>query len=315
MATQRAHRVIEEELKGPGNQLRAHAQRGPRIHRDARSSTAPLTSIPPATAAEEQGTSSAAHLPVRSRTGAIPHACWAAHPAPWVASARRGCARRVCSRPMTKLSHLEAVRRMPLMELPLRSTVIPVKSGRVLYAPASTATNEELARLGDITDIVVPNLFHTEGAAVASAVFPQARVWGPAAKPGFTPQSLLGQDPWPYTDELTLCELQGQPKFREFVLVHPASSSLILGDLAFNLLDAHGLGARIILGLFGTYRRFAVSRLFLRMVDDRAAFTRSLRALLEHDFTRVIPTHGAILEEDGREQLRRALALRGYTLE
>lgn len=214
---------------------------------------------------------------------------------------------------MSELTYLETSRRMPLMDLPLRSTVIPVKAGRVLYAPASTSTAAELARAGEITDIVVPNLFHTEGAAVASAAFPQARVWGPAAKPGFAPQALLGNDPWPH-DDLLVHKIDGQSKFQEFVLIHPSSRSLLVGDLAFNMVDARGLGARILLGIFGTFGRFGVSRLFLRMVDDKAAFTRSLEALLQHEFARVIPSHGAILEHDGREQLRAALALRGYAI-
>ncbi len=215
---------------------------------------------------------------------------------------------------MAELATLETVRRMPLTSLPLRSTVIPVRSGRVLYAPASTLTADELTSAGAITDIVIPNLFHTVGAAVASAVFPEARVWGPAAKPGFAPQALLDKDPWPFEDELALCELKGQPKFREFVLVHHASRSLLVGDLAFNLQDASGVGARLLFGLFGTYRRFAVSRLFVRMVHDRAAFTRSLEELLQHDVARLLPTHGAILESDAREQLRDALAERGYVI-
>lgn len=216
------------------------------------------------------------------------------------------------------ITYLETSRSMPLVTLPLRTSVVTLPGARVLIAPASTLSPEryrELAADGEITDIVVPNLFHTEGVVPAAKAFPSARRWAP---PGIEKKGLgldwhgtLGRDPWPHEDELASIALGGMPGFHESVFVHRATRSLVVTDLAFNMLDASGLGARIIYGIFGTYRRFGVSRLFLRAVKDRGAFMRSIEQLFEHDFDALVPSHGLVVERDAKDALRDALAERG----
>ena len=213
------------------------------------------------------------------------------------------------------LTHLDANRSMPLVTLPLRTSVAELKGARVLFAPASTLSPARYSEAGEITDIVVPNLYHLEGAGPAMAAHPKARLWLPAGAEAkdkrALPHSVLGKDSWPYEEELPLFPLGGMPAVAESVLLHRASGSLLVGDLAFNLIDASGLGARLIFGLFGTYQRFAVSRLFLRGVSDRAAFLRSLEELLAQDFSALVPTHGNIVATEARERLRSALGERG----
>lgn len=87
----------------------------------------------------------------------------------------------------------------------------------------------------------------------AAKAFPNARLWAPA---GIEKQKLdvrfhgtLGVDPWPHEDELSLVMLGGMPSFAESVFVHRDTPTLVVTDLAFNVLDASGLGARMILGL------------------------------------------------------------------
>ena len=58
-------------------------------------------------------------------------------------------------------------------------------------------------------------------------------------------------------------------------------------------------------------RRFAVSRLFLQYAKDRAALKASLAPVLQADFDRVVPGHGAILETGGKARLAAAFAERG----
>lgn len=103
------------------------------------------------------------------------------------------------------------------------------------------------------------------------------------------------------------------PTVREFVLLHVPSRALRVTDLAFNLVDAQGLGAHVALGLFGTWRRFGVSRLFLRFVKDREAFRRSLEPVLASDFDHVLPSHGAPVLGDGKARMHAALEERGLT--
>lgn len=216
------------------------------------------------------------------------------------------------------ITYLESSRSMPLVRLPLRTSVIPLSRGRVLFAPASTLSAEryrELEAEGEITDVVVPNLFHTEGVIPAAKAFPNARLWAPVGiekkKLDVRFHGTLGVDPWPHEDELSRITLGGMPSFAESVFVHRETRTLVAADLAFNVLDASGLGARMIFGLFGTYRRFGVSRLFLREVKDRPAFERSLAHLFEHDFDALAPAHGSVVDQGAKELFRAALLERG----
>ena len=64
------------------------------------------------------------------------------------------------------------------------------------------------------------------------------------------------------------------PKFREWVLFHEPTGTLLTTDLVFNRPKGTGLSPIFFL-LFGTASRFAVSRLFKTMIKDRAEFVAS----------------------------------------
>lgn len=205
---------------------------------------------------------------------------------------------------------------MPLIELPVRSGVIALGSGRVLLSPAMNLTDEEIASAGEITDIVAPNLFHLDGVPRAAAKHPKARVWGPVGAKEKLPevkwQGVLGVDDWTHEKELAHVGLAGMPKVNESAFVRRDSGTLLVSDLVFNIENAQGFGAWLILSMFGTHNRFGVSRFFSRMVKDKSAFEASLKDLLALDFDVIVPGHGAIVESGGKKLLRRALEERGF---
>lgn len=207
------------------------------------------------------------------------------------------------------------VKRMPATDLPVTTSVAQLDRARVLLSPASTLSPEALRSFGAITDIVAPSLLHTAGIPGAAAVFPEARLWGPpgaAAKlPAVRWTGTLGVDPWPYEEELALLPVAGMPKVQEHLFLHKASRSLIATDLVFNVVEASGPGAWLFLHLFGTWRRLAVSRLFLRFVKDKARFRASLQRVAALEFDNLVPGHGAVVEGRGRERLVAALRERG----
>jgi hypothetical protein len=123
---------------------------------------------------------------------------------------------------------------------------------------------------------------------------------------------LLSPATWPYREELPALELDGMRKVRELVFLHRASRTLIATDLCFNLVESKGLAARIVLGLFGTFGRFAVSRLYLSYLTDRARFEASLRTLLEWEFDNIVMGHGSAIEGRGKDLLVAALRERGF---
>ena len=216
------------------------------------------------------------------------------------------------------ISYLESVKTMPLLALPVRSALVTLPSARVLISPGSMLTEAQLQSAGAVTDVVSNSLFHTAGVARAAAAHPTARLWGPSGAREKHPElpwhGILGQDAWPYEAELAHVALGGMPKVGESVFVDRASRTLYVSDLIFNLVDASGVGPWIILLLFGTYRRFAVSKFFAMQIKDRAAFTASMKQLLALDFDAIAPGHGDLVERDGKAKLTAALAERGFVL-
>jgi hypothetical protein len=162
---------------------------------------------------------------------------------------------------------------------------------------------------------VAPSLLHTAGMKSAAAAHPGARLWGPPGvrekHPELKWHGVLGVDPWPYESDLPFVALAGMPKVKEHVFLHKPSQALFVTDLAFNLTDPKGAGARLIYSLFGTWRRFAVSRLFLLYAKDRAALGRSLEPIAALDFRHVVPSHGEAMLDDGKARLLAAFRERG----
>lgn len=217
---------------------------------------------------------------------------------------------------LKNLIFLESVKKMPLLNLPVRSTVILLGEAKALLSPGSNLTSTELQKLGNITDIVAPSLFHCSGVPLAHSTFPKAKIWAPTGakktKAQISWTHELSKDPWPYQEQLICIPIKGIPKINEFVFVHNESKSLIITDLCFNLTDLNGLGAWIILNLFGTYRKFAMSKFFLKFAEDKLAFEQSLQEILNHDFENIVVSHGANVIGGGRKKLLLCFQERGF---
>lgn len=216
---------------------------------------------------------------------------------------------------MPNLKYLDCQIKMPLMSLPVRSICIPTQRGNILISPGSKLTTEQLGSLDNVTDLVAPNLWHCGGISQAQKIFPDVRIWGaPSAsklKPEIHWTNELSKAEWDLEDEISLIPIQGMPQYQEFSFVHKASKTLIVTDLAFNIKNPKGLGSWIILNMFGTYDRFAVSRLYINSVRDKKAFTQSIQEIFTHDFERIVVSHGEPIETNGKALLKTALAERG----
>jgi hypothetical protein len=211
--------------------------------------------------------------------------------------------------------------KMPLMELPLRSTAIALKNKAVVViSPTGNIEQHQkkIDAMGQVEAIVAPNLFHHLFVQKAVELYPNAKVFGANGfakkRPDIKWDGFLGIDRWPFDEELQLFPIAGMPKFNEFVFLHKASRSLIVTDLCFNLKNMSGIGAFFILSLFGSRNRFAVSRLFAMLVKDKPAFTTSIKKILEADFDRIIMAHGEILAQNAKHVLLEGLAARGFRL-
>lgn len=211
---------------------------------------------------------------------------------------------------LAKTQLLQSTLRSPLMHLPVLSAVFELPNARILFSPGSKLSAQQHQQAGAITDIVAPSLMHTAGVKPSLAAHPNARLWGPPGvrekHPDLKWNGILGVDAWPHEDELSIVPLDGAPKLGEVVFFHRASKALYFTDLVFNVKEPKGLAAWAFFLTFGTYKRFAVSKLSLRFVSDRPAFERVIAKLMQLDFEHVLPSHGEPVMNDAKPRLEAA---------
>jgi hypothetical protein len=205
---------------------------------------------------------------------------------------------------------------MPLVKLPLTTALINTSTGKILLSPHPFLTPAEFQSMGNVTDIVAPNLFHHLGIKNAIAACPTAKLWGTK---GFTEkikdinwENFLDEKTWPHQSELATIPIAGMPKLNEFVFFHQQSKTLFVTDLCFNMLDNPGFGGWLLYNFFGTYKRFAVSKVIIKFITDPVAFQKSLTTIFSYDFENIVVSHGWVIKGAGRAKLRAALQERGY---
>ena len=203
--------------------------------------------------------------------------------------------------------------------LPLRMSVLRLPDGGLLlHSPIAIDDTlaEALAALGPVRHLVAPNLLHHIHLRKAQARYPEARVWAPpglaARKPRLRVDAeLAAGTPLDWGGALEVLPVAGAPRMTEFLFLHAASGTLICTDLVFNLRTWSGATTGLVLLLFGTRGRFAMSRLVRAVVRDRPAFRASLAPLWGRPFRRIVMSHGAVYESaSAPADLRAAIAAR-----
>jgi hypothetical protein len=94
----------------------------------------------------------------------------------------------------------------------------------------------------------------------------------------------------------------------EVVFLHRPSRTLIVTDLLFNITEPKGWQSKLAFTVAGVRGKFAQSRLVRMVTKDRSAAREACRKILAEDFTRVIVTHGEIVNEDARARMESGLA-------
>jgi hypothetical protein len=212
-------------------------------------------------------------------------------------------------------SHLS----MPLVKLPVTTSLIKLSNEKtILISPHPSLTAEDFQSMGNVTDIVAPSLMHHLGIKNAVSALPQAKLWGALGfdqkRKDITWNNFLEEQEWPYNNELVAIHIAGMPKINEFAFFHKASKTLFVTDICFNILDNSGLGGWLIYNIFGTYKRLAVSKFFIKAVTDKEAFQQSLAHLFSYDFDDIVVCHGSVVKGGGRGKLLAALKERGYSI-
>jgi hypothetical protein len=195
-----------------------------------------------------------------------------------------------------------------------RLTLCRLADGRLVVHNAFRLREEdyaELASLGKVAYILVPNRFHASEAADFQRRFPEAEIIAsPAAKRTLrkTKARVASWLPegWQPRGEMPVFAISGLRGLGEFVFLHRASRSLIVTDLVFHMLEVKRATDRSFLRLNDIYGKFGPSRVFkLLFTRDEAAMLASVVPVLREEFDRVVMNHGVILESGGKAALRR----------
>jgi hypothetical protein len=219
-----------------------------------------------------------------------------------------------------KILFLESEIKMPVMKLPVRTSVIKTDSALIVISPIDFTDDQlkKIEQLGGVTDLVAPSMLHHLFMGKAFQKFPKAKVWGMPGllkkRPDIMWSGVLGKDPWPYQSEIEMVMIEGISDMAEVAFFCKPLKTLIVADLCFNLQNPKGLGAAILTRMLGTYGRFAVSRLLARYMKDKAAFEKSVSQILQWNFEQIAMGHGDVLTSNGRKLLEQALHERGYLL-
>ena len=201
--------------------------------------------------------------------------------------------------------------------LPTRTSVLVLSSGGLLVVsppPVAAGGLEGLDALGPVRHVLVPNSFHHLNARPFLARYPQAIFWAApdlfARVAGLPPGTELTQatpDAWSgIVEHAILGPTRG---VSEVALFHRDSATLILTDLAFNMVRIASRFDRVAWRLSGVPSGFGPSRTArMLLLRDRALAATFLRRLHAWRFRRVIVAHGESLEVDAVDVFRRAFA-------
>ena len=206
--------------------------------------------------------------------------------------------------------------------LPVRMTAIRLSGGELLlHSP--TAFNQGLLKqvetLGQVRHLVAPNIAHWMFLKDWQAACPDAITW---AAPGLRDRRQLRSSgirldrdlgratPAEWGDDIVLTTVPGGLGFRESVLFHRPTRSLVLADLVLNLeLPKLPPLLRPLARLFGIVAPDGMPPPYLRAVIllQRKRAAQAALELLALQPERVIFAHGSWFAENGATRLRRSL--------
>jgi hypothetical protein len=204
----------------------------------------------------------------------------------------------------------------------LRMTIVKLADGR-LWIHSPTALSAEVRgaidSLGEVGYLVAANNHHHSWLLAWHDAYPRAQVFVSRGLPkkvvGLRAFSLLEEIPQPaFQSDLSQVFMRGAPFFSETVFLHRASASLIVTDLVQNYAGAKPEGwlAMLTAPLFAALgfkgQCLAPPLKWSIVRKDDAAFGAVLRAILAWEVSRIIVTHGDVIEQNAAATLAELFA-------
>lgn len=193
-----------------------------------------------------------------------------------------------------------------------RMTVVKMTDGSLwLHSPIRLDADlvRQLQALGEVKYIVAPNKAHHLFAGDALATFPDAHLFGAPGlrekRPDLTSlQELTREIPTAWQTDLDQIFVEGIPFGNETVWLHRASGTLIVTDLLQWWQGDLSLPARLFAQLTGVRKSLAIPTTVNWMIKDKAALTKSARAILDWPFDRLIVAHNSVIEKDAYAEVK-----------
>lgn len=208
---------------------------------------------------------------------------------------------------------------------PTRMVVIRLTSGLLwVWSPIALTANlrARIDELGRVAHLVSPNKIHHLYLADWHALYPAARLWGPAStiakRSDLSFQAPLSDEAPPdWAGEIEQFHFTGSLAMDEMVFFHRPSSTAILADLSENFsagfLEAHWPPwARRVARVWKIMEPWGLAPLELRLSWFKRAEARAARdRLLAENPEQVVMAHGEWQRSDGRAYLERVFAWLG----
>ncbi|MBD2527834.1 DUF4336 domain-containing protein [Nostoc sp. FACHB-133] len=205
------------------------------------------------------------------------------------------------------------------LEVGTRMTVIRLTIGKLMVISPiemDDTTINELNQLGEVTYIVVPNLYHHLFVADFKLCYPRAKLWTVSGlerkRPDLQINQIISNRSIHAIDGVEYLLVQGFntlgtsgcSPLNECVFFHVKSRTLIVTDTVFHFDDQCSPSIRLIAKLLGAYNQLRPSLLEKFATLDKVKVKRSIQQLLTWNFERVIMAHGSIIEQDGKPQFK-----------
>ena len=208
---------------------------------------------------------------------------------------------------------------------PTRMVIVRLSNGLLwVWSPIALSANlrQAVDTLGRVGHLVSPNKIHHLFLTDWKALYPGARLWGPAStiakRDDLAFEAPLGDRPPPdWAEDIAQFHFTGSPALDELVFFHRPSRTAILADLSENFsaefLEAHWKPwMRTIARIWKITEPHGLAPLELRLSWWKRKSARAARdRLLEMDPEKVVMAHGEWQRDGGRTYLAKVFAWLG----
>lgn len=201
-----------------------------------------------------------------------------------------------------------------VMGIPMttRMTLAKIKENEwaaISPVPLQESSIQEINEHGKVRYLIAPNNFHHLFIQDAQQYWPDAELFIPASltkkRPDLTSASVLTKAAnYPWCDELKPLHVSGSEMIEEFFFFHPASATLVMTDVCFNLIQPKGFRQSLFAAITGTKGELKTSRMINFLFKDKAAMKNSIEEVLDWPFERLIVAHGDIIEHNAAKRLQ-----------